>query len=70
MPKTKKRKKPALGKTFIKIYKNKEFKMVVVINNGKIGYKVNDQIFKSPSGAAKSITEQEVNGWRFWNIDE
>jgi len=69
MPKTKKRKMPKIGKILSRKFRNKEYIMEIVDNNGSIGFKVNNVIYNSPSGAAKSIMKQEVNGWRFWKID-
>ncbi len=69
MPKTKTRKMPKIGKIFSRKFRNKEYIMEIVDNNGSIGFKVNNVIYNSPSGAAKSIMKQEVNGWRFWKID-
>jgi len=69
MPKTKKRKMPKIAKILSRKFRNKEYIMEIVDNNGSIGFKVNNVIYNSPSGAAKSIMKQEVNGWRFWKID-
>lgn len=65
-----KRKTPTIAKVYIRKFAGKEFKMEVVEKEGKIGFKVNNIIYHSPSGAAKSITKQEVNGWRFWKMDK
>jgi hypothetical protein len=42
--------------------------MEVVNISGKTAYKVGGELFNSPSGAAKSITKKEANGWDFWGI--
>ena len=43
--------------------------MTIVSTPSGIGYEVNGRVFQTPSGAAKSITRTEVNGWGFWRID-
>ncbi len=68
MPKKFNRPNPKKGEVFTKVYKNKEFRMEVIEHNGKIGYKVQNKIYPSPTGAAKSITKTDVNGWKFWNM--
>lgn len=70
MPKIIARKIPPIGKFYTRKFANKEYKMQIVENNGKVGFKVNNTIYNSPSGAAKSIMKQEVNGWRFWKMDK
>jgi hypothetical protein len=71
MPKRKVRSLPSVGAEYQKKYKGKMYKMTVVkhepVKNG-IAYVVNDTLFLSPSGAAKSIVNVEVNGWDFWKI--
>ncbi len=44
MPKTIKRKMPKIGKIFSRKFRNKEYIMEVVENNGNIGFKVNNRI--------------------------
>ena len=44
-------------------------RMVVVNMEGRLGYRIGNKTFPSPSAAAKSVTNSEVNGWRFWKID-
>ncbi len=68
MPKRKKRTLPSVGEIFEGRVAGITYKMEVVKVNGKICYKVNGKIYGSPSGAAKSLTRHEVNGWRFWRI--
>ena len=41
----------------------------IVSTPGGIGYEVSGKIFRSPSTAAKSITNTAVNGWVFWRRD-
>ena len=42
--------------------------MVVVKEGETIQYQVEGQLFKTPTAAAKHITKDEINGWRFWKI--
>lgn len=69
MAKKKEREMPTVGSSFKKKYKGKTYELVVVDNSGIIGYQLEDTIFKSPTGAAKSITGHEINGWSFWKMD-
>ena len=71
MPKRKERTLPKIGSVYQRKYKGKMCTMTVVRHKtAKIGlaYKVGEAIYTSPSGAAKSIVKQEINGWAFWNI--
>jgi Restriction Enzyme Adenine Methylase Associated len=34
------------------------------------GIEVRGQVFKSPSGAARSITGKPVDGWNFWKLPD
>jgi len=63
------RKYPKIGNIYSKTYKKKEYKLEIVDYNGKIGFKVNNNIYLTPTGAAKSITNSDVNGWSFWKIN-
>ena len=69
MPMHKARKVPRIGSKFTKHFKGKEFHMTVVKTHSGIGFKVSNNVYNSPSAAAKSITKKEVNGWVFWKID-
>lgn len=60
---------PLPGCKFKRTWKDIEYEMKVIKVGEAIKFKVNNEIFSSPSGAAKSITKQEVNGWRFWKIN-
>ena len=60
--------KPDAGSIFKKKYKGKIYTMTVVHEGNNIGYKVGRKIYRSPSSAAKSITNYEINGWVFWSI--
>ena len=58
-----------IGTTFDRKWRNRLYRMRVVAQNGKAAFEVENRVFATPSAAAKSITKQEVNGWRFWRID-
>ncbi len=68
MAKKIKRNTPSVGSSYERSWKNKIYKMRVVKTENGIGYEVDGKIYAYPSGAAKSITKQEVNGWRFWHL--
>ena len=69
MPKKKNRIPPEPGCVFQREYKAKTYEMLVVLETGQISYKVGAVVYRSPSAAAKSVTNTEVNGWSFWEID-
>ena len=69
MPKRKERPNPKVGSEFIKEFKGKTHKLKVVKEGSAIAYQLGASVFPSPSAAAKSITKNEINGWKFWNID-
>lgn len=69
MPKRKSRNTPPIGAIFERNYEGKTLRLEVVSKEGTIRYKVGKELFGSPSGAAKAIVKQEVNGWVFWGID-
>lgn len=69
MPRRKTRSLPKAGDVFEGRARGKKYKMEVVKIGEKIGYKVKGKVYGSPSGAAKSLTHHEVNGWRFWKAD-
>jgi len=69
MPKILKRKNPIPGTVFYKTYKNKEYKLEVIEVNKKICFKLLNKIYNTPTGAARSITNNDINGWKFWKID-
>lgn len=69
MPRRKKRPKPPVGTICRRMYKGKPYTMEVIREGEKIKYQVNDTAYPSPSAAAKSITQTEINGWRFWGLD-
>jgi hypothetical protein len=70
MPVRKKRRPLEIGTVFVKEWKGQKHKMEVVGAPWGIGYKVGRIIYRTPSGAAKSIVNYEVNGWRFWRIGD
>jgi hypothetical protein len=61
---------PKVGATFEKTFKDKKYRLKVVKTPIGIGYEVGGQVFKSASGAAKSIVKRAVNGWIFWHLDK
>jgi hypothetical protein len=69
MPAPKQRTKPKVGLEFVKEYKRKTYKLKVVRADAGVGYDVGGTVFTSPSTAAKSITKNEINGWKFWGMD-
>ena len=69
MPKRKSRPVPEPGTIRKRVYKGESYTMEVVEDGGKIGYRVKDIVYPSPSAAAKSITKTEVNGWLFWRLE-
>jgi hypothetical protein len=69
MPIRKKRKLPQIGLTFKKKHKKHKYSMKVVGTPDSPKYKVGNNLFNTPSGAAKHITKYEINGWAFWQID-
>ena len=70
MAKRKERKLPQPGARFSRTHKGETYIMEVVSQGGRIGYKVEQEIYSSPSAAAKVITKTEVNGWVFWGLDK
>jgi hypothetical protein len=70
MAKPKKHKTPPIGASFETIFNRKKYRLTVVSTPRGVCYEVEGRIFKSPSGAAKSITKNNVNGWKFWKLDE
>jgi Protein of unknown function (DUF2924) len=69
MPARKKRPTPRVGSEFVKKFKGKTYKLKIIKADSRIAYELGDTAFPSPSAAAKSITQTEVNGWAFWLID-
>jgi hypothetical protein len=69
VPKRKLHKKPAVGSTFKKRFHGKEYTLFVEREGGRLCFRVGGRTYGTPTGAAKSITRYEVNGWAFWKID-
>ena len=65
MPRRKKRTSPTSGKIFKKKYKGKIYEMKVVARDKGVAFSVGGKIYKTPTGAAKSITKIDVNGLVF-----
>lgn len=59
---------PKIGSVFEREYKGKMCRMSVVEAGMSTGYEVSGKVFKSPTGAAKFVTNNSVNGWIFWGI--
>ena len=57
------------GKTYSKTFKGKLYVMKITRTDSGVGYSVGGRLFKTPTAAAKSITQNDVNGWVFWGID-
>lgn len=70
MAKRKERKLPRPGTRFSRTYKGETYTMEVVSQEGRIGYKVGQEIYSSPTAAAGVITDTTVNGWKFWGLDK
>ena len=70
MPKTKTRTLPKPGSTFKKKFNGKAYNLSVVEQDGRLVYRLQGANFDSPSAAAKSLTNHEVNGWVFWKMDK
>jgi hypothetical protein len=68
MSSRKSRPTPDAGTEYRTRYKGTEFTMEVVKRYGKIGCLVDGMTYRTPSGAARSITGSNVNGWRFWRM--
>ncbi len=65
MAKRKPRPQPPIGTECTRRHKGKTFTMTVVSTDGGLGYRVGRKVFSTPTAAAKSITNTEVNGWVF-----
>lgn len=61
---------PKVGTVYEKKYKGKLFKLTVVRASGKTAFDYSGQAFDTPTAAAKTITKHEINGWKFWGIDQ
>jgi hypothetical protein len=70
MAKRKIHKPPTVGKLYKGKHKGILYNMTAVATKEGIQYRMSGRLFKTPTAAAKSITRFEVNGWKFWNMDE
>ena len=70
MVKRKKNELPEVGTVFTHKYKGVKQTMTVVKASWGIGYEVSGTVYRSVSGAAKSVTGSAVNGWVFWEIEK
>jgi hypothetical protein len=63
---------PSIGSMFQHKYGGTVYSMIVVQTKDGIGYKVGEQVYKSPTAAAKSIVGKEefVNGRSFWHMNK
>jgi hypothetical protein len=61
---------PNPGSKFTRKCKGIIYEMTVVIVGDKMQFKVGNEMFDSPTGAAKFVSKQQVNGWSFWKIDK
>jgi hypothetical protein len=66
----KKRKEPRVGSKFQRLFKHTLFTLEVVRHKGRVGYRLKETIYNSPSAAAKAVTNNSVNGWVFWGIEK
>lgn len=64
-----KRPLPKVGQVFEAMHKGTRVRMVVVKDDEGIAYKVNGEIFQTPSAAGRYVTKGEVNGWKFWHME-
>lgn len=60
------RKTPKAGVIFERTFAGKKYKLKVINTPKGLAYELDDQVYETPTSAAKNITKFEVNGWRFW----
>jgi len=53
---------------YARYWKGQLYEMCIIKEGDTIKFLVDGKKFSSPTGAAKNITKQEVNGWRFWHL--
>jgi hypothetical protein len=70
MPAPKIRPLPKVDSVFTKVYNGKSYTMKTIMEDGRVKFKVENSVFDTPSGAAKYITKNPVNGWVFWGIEK
>ena len=62
---------PTIGSKYEKITNDgKKHLLTVIKAGGKIKYQIGKEVFGSPSAAGKYIKGSEVNGWKYWGIEE
>ena len=64
---------PPVGSTLAGRFRGETYTATVVEGAGLPagrGVKLGDNLYPSLSAAAKAITKQPVNGWRFWHLVE
>jgi hypothetical protein len=59
---------PRVGAVFEHTYAGKNYKLKVVAFQDGVAYKLNGKIYETPTAAAKTITQYDVNGWLFWHM--
>jgi len=62
---------PPVGTSLTGRFHRKEYHAVIVTDPDSIvgrAVKYEGKLYRSFSGAAKAITKQPVNGWRFWKF--
>lgn len=61
------------GMRFEKLHYGKLHSLLVIRHQGQLQFKVGDQVFKSPTAAAKHVigdTTREVSGPAFWGFEQ
>ena len=69
MAERKNRPTPRSGTKLRRVFKGREYVLSVVQTDDGAGYEVGGKVYASLSGAAKAITKNKANGWRFWGLD-
>ena len=61
---------PPVGSVFQHRYKGQIMEMEVIKTKDGVRFRVGDEVFRSPTAAAKFIVGRDhpVNGWAFWNM--
>lgn len=60
---------PQVGAIFHKVFRGSAYTMTVVKRGDGVAYQVGEDVFNTPTAAARSICGTDTNGWRFWGID-
>jgi hypothetical protein len=61
------RKTPMIGTVLEHTVAGKRYELKVVSTNEGAAYELNGQVYKTLTGAARSIVKYEANGWKFWH---